>query len=147
MCQLAKAGFFYEPLPSSDDNVKCFHCKVKLDGWEAGDNAIDEHAAHSSECQWALSISVGKPDEERDPNDDLMVEARKATYGELWPHESKKGWKCKIQKMVEAGWCFDPSPEQEDGVTCFYCNLSLDGWEPKDNPSYDNIGSRAVDIY
>lgn len=37
-------------------------------------------------------------------------------------------------KMVEAGWCYDPSPEFDDGVTCFYCNLSLDGWEPKDNP-------------
>lgn len=36
--------------------------------------------------------------------------------------------------MVEAGWSFDPSPDTEDGVTCFYCNLSLDGWEPKDDP-------------
>lgn len=37
-------------------------------------------------------------------------------------------------QMVEAGWCFDPSPEYEDGVACFYCMLSLDGWEPKDDP-------------
>lgn len=37
-------------------------------------------------------------------------------------------------QMVDAGWCYDPSPEADDGVTCFYCNLSLDGWEPKDNP-------------
>ncbi|MBE7181547.1 MAG: hypothetical protein INR71_10130, partial [Terriglobus roseus] len=36
--------------------------------------------------------------------------------------------------MIEAGWCYDPSPECDDGSTCFYCNLSLDGWEPKDNP-------------
>lgn len=63
-----------------------------------------------------------------------MLEARKDTYGETWPHEGKKGWKCKMGKMVEAGWCYDPSPEAEDGVTCFYCSLSLDGWEPKDNP-------------
>lgn len=39
-----------------------------------------------------------------------------------------------LMQMVEAGWCYDPSQEAEDGVTCFYCNLSLDGWEPKDNP-------------
>lgn len=63
-----------------------------------------------------------------------MLEARKDTYGETWPHEGKKGWKCKMGKMVETGWCYDPSPEAEDGVTCFYCSLSLDGWEPKDNP-------------
>ena len=54
--------------------------------------------------------------------------------GEGWCHEGKRGWRCKIAKMVDAGWCFDPSPETEDGVTCFYCNLSLDGWEPKDDP-------------
>jgi hypothetical protein len=36
--------------------------------------------------------------------------------------------------MVAAGWTYDPSPEYDDGVTCMYCNLSLDGWEPKDDP-------------
>jgi hypothetical protein len=37
-------------------------------------------------------------------------------------------------QMVAAGWTYDPSPEYDDGVTCMYCNLSLDGWEPKDDP-------------
>ena len=41
-----------------------------------------------------------------------------------------------LVQMIEAGWCYDPSPEYDDGVTCCYCNLSLDGWEPKDNPVY-----------
>lgn len=65
-----------------------------------------------------------------------MVAARRGTFevGEGWVHEGKRGWRCKIGKMVDAGWIFDPSPETEDGVTCFYCNLSLDGWEPKDDP-------------
>ena len=72
-------------------------------------------------------------------SDDLVV-ARKGTFeaGAGWPHESKRGWKCKLGKMVEAGWCLDPAPSGEegdgDGVTCFYCHLSLDGWEPKDDP-------------
>lgn len=37
---------------------------------------------------------------------------------------------------MEAGWCYDPSSDDDvrDGVTCFYCNISLDGWEPKDDP-------------
>lgn len=73
-----------------------------------------------------------------------LVAARKATFtiGAGWPHEGKRGWKCKIAKLVEAGWCFDPNPteagmeenEELDGVSCFYCGLSLDGWEPKDDP-------------
>lgn len=76
--------------------------------------------------------------ETRDPLSDELYTARKQTFttGNGWPHESKKGWKCKVNKLVEAGWCWDPSPEgdEPDGVTCFYCNLSLDGWEPKDDP-------------
>lgn len=106
-----------------------------MDGWEEGDNAIDEHVAHSEDCTYALCISVGRPGEDRDPLDDLVIDGRRATYGDLWPHESKKGWKCKVQKMIEAGWCFDPAEgEDDDSVTCFYCDTSLGGWEPKDIP-------------
>lgn len=63
-----------------------------------------------------------------------LVEARTSTFGGMWPHEHKKGWKPKVKQMVEAGWAYDPSPADEDGATCFYCNMSLDGWEPKDSP-------------
>lgn len=71
-----------------------------------------------------------------------LIAGRKGTFehGAGWPHEGKRGWKCKVQKMVDAGWCFDPAPvtsgeeDEGDGVTCFYCSLSLDGWEPKDDP-------------
>jgi len=36
--------------------------------------------------------------------------------------------------MVRSGWCYSPLPEADDCVNCFYCGLSLDGWEPKDDP-------------
>ncbi|GAB1742256.1 hypothetical protein NU219Hw_g7811t1 [Hortaea werneckii] len=140
--ELARAGFFYRPVPDSPDNVQCFLCNVKLDGWEPEDDPVREHLAHSQPCAWALSLSVLRPEgidaepETRDPMSDEMVAARKGTFelGEGWCHESKRGWRCKVNKMVESGWTFDPSPDTEDGVTCFYCNLSLDGWEPKDDP-------------
>jgi len=69
---------------------------------------------------------------------DRLVEARTATFNNNWPHEGRKGWKCKTKKLVEAGWCYDPSPEFDDGVRCFYCDLSLDGWEPKDDPEHEH---------
>lgn len=76
--------------------------------------------------------------ETRDPLGEDLYAARKKTFstGTGWPHESKKGWKCKVTKLVESGWCWDPSPETDepDAVTCFYCHLSLDGWEPNDDP-------------
>ncbi|KAK5682533.1 hypothetical protein LTS10_005661 [Elasticomyces elasticus] len=133
---LAKAGFFYLPLPQNPDNTKCFSCAVKLDGWEASDNPLAEHLAHAPTCPWALCKSVkltSDNDEPVDPLSEAMVTARTSTFVD-WPHEGKRGWRCKVAKMVEAGWCHDPSPEDEDGVTCFYCDVSLDGWEPKDDP-------------
>ena len=139
--QLSRAGFSYHPAPGSPDNVVCFLCSVKLDGWEPTDNPLSEHLVHSSSCAWALSLSVSRNSasdpEARDPLSAEMLEARRGTFeaiGEGWPHESKRGWRCKVAKMIEAGWAFDPSPDTEDGVTCFYCDLSLDGWEPKDDP-------------
>ena len=36
--------------------------------------------------------------------------------------------------MVDAGWCYEPLPEADDCVACFYCGVRLDGWEPKDDP-------------
>ncbi|KAK5710487.1 hypothetical protein LTR17_018843 [Elasticomyces elasticus] len=133
---LAKAGFFYLPLPQNPDNTKCFSCAVKLDGWEASDNPLAEHLAHAPTCPWALCKSVALPSDNDEPVDPLsteMVAARTSTFVD-WPHEGKRGWRCKVSKMAEAGWCHDPSPEDEDGVTCFYCDVSLDGWEPKDDP-------------
>ncbi|KAK5175708.1 uncharacterized protein LTR77_000847 [Saxophila tyrrhenica] len=147
---LARAGFFFRPAIDSPDNVQCFLCSVKLDGWEPSDNPIEEHLAHSGSCVWARSIYAGSSaqrdyDAAADPMSEDLVAARKGTFnvGLGWPHEDKKGWKCKIGKMVEAGWCYDPAPagaegvgeeEEADGVTCFYCDISLDGWEPKDDP-------------
>jgi hypothetical protein len=79
-----------------------------------------------------------------------MIEARKATFADKWPHESKRGWKCKVKQvclierleviklismqMVEAGWKYTPSAESDDMATCTYCDLMLDGWENGDKP-------------
>ncbi len=115
---------------------------------------MKEHLAHSGNCNWALSCRAGAiaqqhVDTAEDPMSEELIAARRGTFekGASWPHESKRGWKCKVGKMIEAGWCYDPAPaeaadmgeeEEADGVTCFYCNLSLDGWEPKDDPKVEH---------
>ncbi|KAJ9640962.1 hypothetical protein H2199_005630 [Coniosporium tulheliwenetii] len=148
---LARAGFYYKPATNSPDNVTCFICKRSLDGWEPEDVPAVEHLNHSPNCAWAINVCISyrsdDPDRiEEDPMEDKYVQARRATFQDSWPHETKKGWKCKVKKMVEAGWCYDPSPEYDDGVTCFYCNLSLDGWEPKDDPLEEHR-KRSPDCY
>lgn len=136
--QLALAGFYYKPSASSHDNTQCFLCERALDGWEEQDDPKVEHLKHSPQCGWAIIMNIKQDKDDSsamdDPTQSRMAEARKATFATGWPHENKRGWVCKIQKMVEAGWHFAPTPESEDFVSCAYCKLSLDGWEPKDKP-------------
>ncbi|PHH75071.1 hypothetical protein CDD82_4608 [Ophiocordyceps australis] len=142
---LASAGFYFDPSPSAPDKVSCFLCRNDLDGWESGDDALLEHLTHASNCGWAIvaaiQAQVGDYGSE-DPDMPYMVEARKATFDGRWPHEGKKGWKCKTKQLVEAGWKFTPTLESDDMATCVYCDLALDGWERGDKP-YDEHHRRS----
>lgn len=102
--QLARAGFYYHPTASCPDNATCFLCQSNLDGWEEDDDPIVEHLKHSPACGWAItayieqSIENGNPTEE-DPMSEGMLSARTMTFGTQWPHENKRGWTCKTQKV------------------------------------------------
>ena len=87
---------------SNPDNVSCFLCHKALDGWEDGDDPIAEHLKHNPDCGWAIVASIEKQDgelSEEYPLSTKMIEARKATFSNKWPHEDKKGWKCKVKQV------------------------------------------------
>lgn len=84
------------------------------------------------------------PAEIEDPTSERIAGARSATFGLLWPHDGKKGWVCQSEKMVTGGWYFCPNEESNDLASCAYCKLSLDGWEPKDDP-YEEHYRRSSD--
>ncbi|MCJ1310263.1 hypothetical protein MMC25_003925 [Agyrium rufum] len=137
--QLAGAGLYFRPTTSAPDNVQCYMCLSELDGWDEGDVPILEHRTLAPDCGFAIMLGVeydisveGLSTETMDPN--KLFEARKATFEEKWPHENKRGWACKAQKMAEGGWYFCPTAEFEDFTKCAFCGLCLDGWEPKDKP-------------
>ena len=44
-------------------------------------------------------IESGKPTEEN-PMSENMLTARTMTFGAHWPHEDKRGWICKTQKVT-----------------------------------------------
>ncbi|OTB06474.1 hypothetical protein M426DRAFT_20924 [Hypoxylon sp. CI-4A] len=135
--QFAQAGFFFDPTVEAPDNTVCFLCLKSITGWEENDNPVEEHLRLSPHCGWAIvaAIDAGLGDYAADdPSDTQMVAARKATFGGRWPHDGKRGWKCKTKQLVEAGWKYTPTSESDDMATCTYCSLALDGWEPKDNP-------------
>ena len=50
-------------------------------------------------------------------------------------------------KMVDAGWHYCPTVESDDYARCAYCSLSLDGWEPKDDPQYVSELTSCVHIF
>ncbi|KAG5950055.1 hypothetical protein E4U53_005526 [Claviceps sorghi] len=142
---LAKAGFYFEPYAENPDNCACFLCGKGMDGWEAGDDPLQEHLKHSPTCGWAIHAAIEADIEEyskEDPSLPHMVEGRKATFADKWPHEARKGWKCKTKQLVEAGWNYTPTEESDDMATCAYCQLGLDGWEPNDKP-YDEHYNRS----
>lgn len=100
--QLARAGFFYYPVPANPDNVACFLCHKSLDGWEKGDDPLAEHLKHAPDCGWAIVATIGSQGAELSeeyPCSTRMIEARKATFADKWPHEGKKGWKCKVKQV------------------------------------------------
>lgn len=136
--ELALAGFYYKPSAEAPDNTICYMCERQLDGWEEDDDPVVEHLKHSNTCGWAILMAVMKETHDatniEDPTQSRIADARTATFESGWPHEAKRGWLCKTEKMVQAGWHFAPTPESDDFVSCAYCKLSLDGWEPKDNP-------------
>ena len=102
--QLAKAGFFFAPTTSCPDNAICFLCEKGLDGWEESDDPIREHLNYSPTCGWAVNVAIEQATEsgthkEEDPMSAEMLEARKWTFAGRWPHEGKRGWTCKTQKV------------------------------------------------
>jgi hypothetical protein len=78
-----------------------------LDGWEAEDDPVKEHVAYSSSCGIAVIAQLEQELEAgsqniQNPTSEEMNEARKATFGDMWPHEGKRGWVCKTQKVRSA---------------------------------------------
>lgn len=41
--------------------------------------------------------------DQEDPMSEKLLNARKITFGAKWPHESKRGWMCKTQKVMLEG--------------------------------------------
>lgn len=153
---LAEAGFYHTPTARDADNVTCFLCAESICAWEEGDDPFAAHLELSPSCGWAITCGVERKLNGLDlenPSSVKMVKARKDTFlggvgddmeGKArWPHETKRGWKCKVKAMVEAGWRYRPNYEGDDFAECVYCTLALDGWESGDMPFHEHHARHA----
>ncbi|XP_061643451.1 baculoviral IAP repeat-containing protein 5b isoform X1 [Phyllopteryx taeniolatus] len=54
-----------------------------------------------------------------------------------WPF--REDCKCTPEKMASAGFVHCPSENEPDVVSCFFCLIELEGWEPDDDPWHEHI--------
>ena len=117
---LASAGFYYDPTESSaTDNVTCAYCKKGLEGWEDGDDALDEHLRRidkgtGDKCAWATVMGAKRDWDlfgdgaladgtaQLDPAGEVLAQARRSTFGSWWKFDGKKGWKPTSERVSRA---------------------------------------------
>ncbi|KAF8902363.1 hypothetical protein CPB84DRAFT_1846308 [Gymnopilus junonius] len=145
---LAEAGFYYDPSYEDPDNVTCYMCDKELGGWEEDDDPFLIHWEKCGQsCCWAsvrcgLMIDVDRTgrfvssDKTRLPSHKSMEKARLETFsaGKGWIHDKTRDHGASSVMMARAGFVFTPQHSGDDLATCFYCSLSLSGWEPEDDP-------------
>ncbi|PBK69054.1 inhibitor of apoptosis repeat-containing protein [Armillaria solidipes] len=56
----------------------------------------------------------------------------KTTVTLKWPHPSS--FQANPETLAEAGFYYDPSPEDRDSVTCYMCSKQLSEWDSDDDP-------------
>ncbi|KAF9006202.1 hypothetical protein BDQ17DRAFT_337558 [Cyathus striatus] len=152
---LAEAGFYYNPSYDGRDNATCYMCGKDIEDWESDDDPFDIHWDKCGwTCGWAAARCALREDmdqfgrfvfheKERVPTSKPMEKARLETYsvGDGWKHDRTKNHGSNSKKMAQAGFVYTPQYAGDDLATCLYCNVSLSGWEPEDDPMCDRSES------
>lgn len=139
--KLAMYGFFYK---GPEDVVKCNFCKVEIERWSRGDNALVEHLKWSPNCpllrrQPTLNIPLNKQELETNlslipvqsqlmtKHPDYVLESERLKSFAGWPEYMKQ----KPKELAEAGFFY---MGKDDQVKCFSCGGCLKDWEDIDEP-------------
>lgn len=71
--------------------------------------------------------------------------ARSTSGNTKWPHAAS--FIATPRTLADAGFYFDPGPNNLDNVTCFTCSKQLSEWEPDDDPyvlHYQKCGGKCA---
>ncbi|UZJ52908.1 hypothetical protein CBS101457_002228 [Exobasidium rhododendri] len=146
---MANLGLYYDPTSDVKDRCTVFPDGHTVSDWKEGDTALDRLSDLDPTISWVMIETSRKACEEREgakkyswsqeddrimPTGKAMIDARYRTYAGAWPLDGKKGWKPTSKKLSSAGFHFNPNEDEEDCVTCAYCQCSLGGWEKADDP-------------
>lgn len=142
---MAAAGFFFAPTKEISDRVECFFCHQSFSQWQENDDPALEHVKLCPNCPWAKLCSKVAAEwaqsagvdtlsgTEHDPYSRSNYEGRLGTFVN-WPYEKKRGWKPKSTSLAQAGFHFVPQCHNDDTTECALCGVTLNGWEPRDDP-------------
>lgn len=158
---MSEAGFYFDPLSSSQDNATCFDCGVHLDGWEPHDIPILEHIKSSPFCLWANIVASLQRDGQSRTSATPSV-AASGSYTCLLDNpqgadshalrvQSFDGWPQdydgpSIGQLASAGFFYNCQDPHDDTASCMYCGTTLGGWEPGDDPNFEHQ-KRRPDCY
>ncbi|ODV95381.1 hypothetical protein PACTADRAFT_33949 [Pachysolen tannophilus NRRL Y-2460] len=67
---LCEAGFIYQPTVKDDDTTVCLYCGCSLEGWQEGDDPMEEHKIRSGNCS---IVNVKVVDSEGSDESDLSI--------------------------------------------------------------------------
>ncbi|CAO1628447.1 unnamed protein product [Parajaminaea phylloscopi] len=154
---LASLGLFYCPTSTQPDRVVSYVDGTEVSKFEAGDCPEQRLQELQSRDPWLLimrSKAAGTADDGEDqqhftyadadllPDGQNMIQARRRTFADLWPHDGKRGWKPTSQKLAQAGFHYEPTAEDADNASCIYCGRTLSGWEKTDDAIHEHIRKR-----
>lgn len=60
------------------------------------------------------------------------VKPKRSKQSLRWPHP--KSYRATPLKLADAGFYYNPTPDDQDNVTCFMCSKSLAEWDEDDDP-------------
>lgn len=149
---MASLGLYFSPTDDEPDRVVTYIDGASIANFEAGDDVSSRLAESHPDNPWSLisqSKAAGKESEDRAgtwlyeedllPTGHRLIEARRRTFANLWPHDGKKGWKCTSQKLAQAGFHYEPTEESDDMASCAYCARTLGGWEKGDDAVHEHM--------
>lgn len=156
---MARAGFYFSPTKRFTDRCSCFYCGKTQSGWEGVEDVLEYHLSEcNQDCLYSKLLHYTSERNNNpeftwakvpifsDPFSKESKEFRKSTFGKSWAYDSKKGSNPTSDKLVNAGFIYSSLEDNDDSTVCVYCGVSLEGWEPEDDPLEEHR-KRATDCY
>ncbi|KAI8819967.1 uncharacterized protein EV422DRAFT_93620 [Fimicolochytrium jonesii] len=129
--KLARSGWYLSKGPTT---CQCSACNAKRTTFAVNDDPFEGHA------KTCFLADVWRILEMGDKYSAQCADARANTFAHGWPLKGQEGCdSLASDKMAAAGFIYYPVTDAPDTVLCPYCQLSLDGWDPTDDPIKEHL--------